>query len=444
MPSFAHPLAPALAAGLLALAAVAAAAAESAAGPLAPEAIDARIRAHRSAEVTLTVLDASGKPLAGREVAVRQTRHKFLFGCNIFGLNPKDSSPLQKGYQDRYTALLNYGTLPFYWGAFEREPGRTDTARVRAMAEWCRDHAVLTKGHPLCWHEVKPRWLSGKPPDEVERLQLGRIGRDVTAFAGLVGRWDVVNEAVRMPTFDPEKNEIAALCKKLGAVELIQRTFAAARKADPKAVLLLNDFDTSPAYEALLKGCLDAGVPIGVIGIQSHMHGGYWGAAQAWSVCERFAKFGKPLHFTELTILSGEAKKDIRWAGPYYTDWVTTAEGEARQAEQVREFYRILFSHPAVEAITWWDFSDHGAWLGAPSGLVRKDMSPKPAYDVLMKMVKGEWWTAPETLRTDAAGKAVFRAWLGEYAVESGGAAATVEILTPGTAAATARLAAGK
>ncbi|MBE3069918.1 MAG: endo-1,4-beta-xylanase [Planctomycetes bacterium] len=401
------------------------------------------MRACRTAEVTLTVLDAAGKPLADAAVSVRQVRHKFLFGCNIFELKPKDASPLQKGYQDRYTALLNYGTLPFYWGAFEREPGQTDTARVLAMAEWCRDHGVPTKGHPLCWHEVKPRWLGGKPLDEVERLQLGRIGREVGAFKGLIERWDVVNEAVRMPTFDPGKNEIAALCKQLGAVELIKRTFAAARQADPKAVLLLNDYDTSPAYEALVKGCLEAGVPIDVIGIQSHMHGGYWGAGQAWSVCERFARFGKPLHFTELTIQSGEMKKDIRWAGPQYTDWASTPEGEKRQAEQVREFYRVLFSHPAVEAITWWDFSDHGAWLGSPSGLVRKDMSPKPAYETLLKMVKGEWWTAPLTLRTDAAGRVTFRGWLGAYAVAADGAGATVEILTPGTAAATARLAAG-
>ena len=45
-----------------------------------------------------------------------------------------------------------------------------------------------------------------------------------------------------------------------------------------------------------------------VIGIQSHMHGGYWGAARTWEVCERFARFGKPLHFTETTVVSGPKK----------------------------------------------------------------------------------------------------------------------------------------
>lgn len=41
--------------------------------------------------------------------------------------------------------------------------------------------------------------------------------------------------------------------------------------------------------------------------------------------------------------------------------------------------YRILFASPVVEAVTWWDICD-GAWLGAPSGLLRKDNSLKPVY----------------------------------------------------------------
>ena len=55
-------------------------------------------------------------------------------------------------------------------------------------------------------------------------------------------------------------------------------------------------------------------------------------------------------------------------------------EHEAQQAQEVEDLYRVLFSHPSVEGITWWDFSDQGAWMKAPAGLLRKDMSPRPAY----------------------------------------------------------------
>jgi len=80
-----------------------------------------------------------------------------------------------------------------------------------------------------------------------------------------------------------------------------------------------------------------------------------------------------------------------------------------RDADYVEKFYTILFSHPAVEAITWWDFMD-GGWQGAPAGLVREDLTPKPVYHRLMRLIKGKWWTK-ETVRTK------LRGFLGDYQV---------------------------
>ena len=89
--------------------------------------------------------------------------------------------------------------------------------------------------------------------------------------------------------------------------------------------------------------------------------------------------------------------------------------GEAQQAEYVERFYTLLFSHPAVEAITWWDFMD-GGWMGAPGGLVRADLSPKPVYTRLLALVTGRWWTH-RTATTDASGSARVRGFLGRYRV---------------------------
>jgi GH35 family endo-1,4-beta-xylanase len=384
---------------------------------LSPAEIDKRIAQYRTAEATVSVVGADGKPLANVAVVVRQTRHKFLFGCNAFMINTADGDPQQQAYQNEFAELLNFATLPFYWGAYERAEGRPDAERLRMMARWCAANGIRTKGHPLCWQQVAPQWLNSRSLEEVQKLQLARIGREVSGFAGVIMTWDVVNEAVSMPDFKAEKTPIPALCAKLGRVELIKQTFAAARAANPTATLILNDYDTSPKYETLIRECLEAGVSIDVVGIQSHMHGGYWGAQKTWDVCERFSKLGKPLNFTETTIISGEPKKNQRWNGPAYDDWLTTAEGEERQARQVAEFYTVLFSHPAVQAITWWDFSDN-AWLGAPAGLVRKDMSPKPAYLALKKLIKEQWWTGELKLKTDAAGKVKFRGFLGDYVLE--------------------------
>ena len=67
---------------------------------------------------------------------------------------------------------------------------------------------------------------------------------------------------------------------------------------------------------------------------------------------------------------------------------------------------RILFAHPLVEAVTGWDFAD-GAWLGAPSGLVRRDNTLKPAYQALDRLIHEEWTTSIHAA-TDAEGRLEF------------------------------------
>ena len=89
----------------------------------------------------------------------------------------------------------------------------------------------------------------------------------------------------------------------------------------------------------------------------------------------------------------------------------------------------MLYSYPAVAAITWWDFSDRAAWQRAPAGFLRRDMSPKPAYDALHRLVKEKWWTRT-TARTDGQGRATFRGTLGQYRITVTAAGRTAEPLT--------------
>lgn len=81
--------------------------------------------------------------------------------------------------------------------------------------------------------------------------------------------------------------------------------FAAARAANPKATLLINDFNLSDRYAKLIADCLDAGVPIDAIGLQTHQHQGYMGKEKLEEIIKRFEVLGLPLHFTENTLVSG-------------------------------------------------------------------------------------------------------------------------------------------
>ena len=386
------------------------------------------IKKNRMTNVTLTLLKPDGSPLTNQAVTIEQTNHKFLFGTAAFDLVPLTNGDYigeekERAEQraEKITALFNAATLPFYWARFEPQRGKPITEKVKNTARYCLDHNMTTKGHPLCWHTLTADWLLEMNNQEILRAQIARIKRDVTDFRGLIDMWDVINEAVIMPIFEKYDNGITRLCKELGRIKTIKTMFDTVRKTNPNATLLINDFDVSSAYDILIEGCLEAGIKFDVIGIQSHMHQGWWGVEKTLKVLENFERFNLPIHLTETTLVSGHLMPpEIVDLNDYQVnDWPTTPEGEERQAEQTIQHYKALFSHPLVEGITWWDYSD-GGWLNAPAGLLRKDGTTKPAYEELMRLIKGEWWIPQTKLVTDKNGRIRICCYLGEYKLTYG------------------------
>ena len=402
--------------------------------------VDSAIRQNRTAKATVS-LSHNGAPVANQEILVEQKSHKFLFGSTwgnstvalVNGELAGQDKELAERRNERFLQLFNQATLPFYWGRFEPQRGQPDTQRILNTARWYADRNCVVKGHPLCWHTATADWLLGLSNKEILEAQVARIKRDVADFAGVIEMWDVLNEGVIMPVFDKYDNGITRICKELGRIEVIRTVFEAARATNPGAILLLNDFDVSDAYDILVEGCLEAAVPIDVIGIQSHMHQGYWGVEKTLRVLEHFERFKRPIHFTENTIVSGHLMPpEIVDLNDYQvSEWPSTPEGEERQVQEVVLHYKTLLAHPLVEAITWWDLSD-GGWLHAPAGLLREDHTPKAAYDELLKLVKGEWWLAPTRITTDASGQFTFTGFLGDYKVSLGQQTATISLTEKG------------
>ncbi len=375
-----------------------------------------RIEKIRKANATVEVVDADGKPWPNAEVRIEQTRHAFLFGSNIYRWGRIGDPKLQEAYLQQFADVFNYATWGFYWASYEPVRDQPAHPLSERVARWCRERGINLKGHPLAWNYADPRWLPDDP-DEVRRLQMARIDDCVGRFRGLIDTWDVVNEAAHFErdTFQRRAPRMTKMWERAGRMEFTRECFRHARAANPKATLLINDYRTDAKYAQVIEQLVDNdGQPLyDVIGIQSHMHGGTWSDDKIWETCQRYARFGVPLHFTEATILSGQ----LGWRSDGdRRPWPSTPEGERYQAREVERFYTMLFSHPAVEAITWWDFSDNGSWKRAPAGFVRQDMSPKPAYEVLQRLIKQKWWTKT-TATAGADGKARFRGFRGEYRI---------------------------
>jgi GH35 family endo-1,4-beta-xylanase len=391
-----------------------------------------------SARVVLT--GADGRPLGGTPVVLEQVRHEFGFGNIGFdfvewiGGPPQNASgraleffggsltQSPESLAESWLEIFNTATLPFYWRGFEPERGHPETARLRKTAEWFQAQGVTVKGHPLLWHTLTPSWLGELDDAAVEAVIREHIASVVTDFTGVIGLWDAINEAVILPVFTAEENAVTRLAQKKGRVGMVALAFEVAREANPDARLVLNDFDLSADYERLIEECLDAGIAIDALGLQTHMHQGYRGEERIAEIIERFSRFGLPLQLTETTLLSGDLMpKHIVDLNDYVVDsWPSTAEGEARQADEIVRHYRNVVAHPQVESLTYWGITDEGAWLGAPSGLLRQDGSRKPAFDALRALVRDEWWHAPTTVTTDDDGSLPVRGFAGTYRVTAG------------------------
>ena len=141
-----------------------------------------------------------------------------------------------------------------------------------------------------------------------------------------------------------------------------------------------------------------------------------------YEVMDQYAKLGKALQITEMTI-------------PAYSN---DAEDEEIQAELLRLLYTVFFSHPAMEAVIYWNLVDgyaYGAEQGDMAagenyyhgGLLRFDLSPKPAYLKIKELTQERWHTEVE-VTTDAKGCADFRGFYGDYEVAVGNGTQTVSL----------------
>jgi GH35 family endo-1,4-beta-xylanase len=139
--------------------------------------------------------------------------------------------------------------------------------------------------------------------------------------------------------------------------------------------------------------------------LDSHLAGANCDPGKMLDLYEKLADFQLPLFITEITIPS---------AGP---------DGEALQAEVVRDHYRLWFSAPSMAGITWWNLGDGTAVKGeneAQGGLADGALKPKAAYRALDQLINQQWKTRAE-IQTDASGIARFRGFFGRYQVKAEG-----------------------
>jgi len=374
------------------------------------------IEQYRKGNAIIQFKTAEGKPIRHAEVEVTQVGHDFLFGCIIFDLVWTQDPYRPELYKRRFGDLFNFAVFPFYWGRYEPQQGMTMQGKVLDVVKWCQANGITAKGHPLVWTNRSgvPKWLKEYPPEKTEELLLGRVKREVSSFANQIDIWDVVNEPVNVRTWDhvEARDYIKEPIDKIA--DYVEKAFKAAHQANPKAHLILNEYNTiarkdvRDRFYQLVLELKRRKTPISGLGIQAHEPREHWyPPREVWATFDHLASLGYPLHITEFIAQSGGKSITGGWRKGTWT--------ENTQADFAEQFYKLSFGHPAVVSINWWGLSDRRIWLPG-GGLITKEYEPKTVYERLRRLVHQEWKTKISAL-TDEEGMVKVRGFYGKYAV---------------------------
>ncbi|MDP6634667.1 MAG: endo-1,4-beta-xylanase [Phycisphaerae bacterium] len=366
-------------------------------GAQAGDATDTAIAKHRTGTIVIRT-----KP--GAAVSVTQKSHEFQFGTAIARTIFRDiSSPASKKYLEILKANFNSAVCEnaMKWYGTQRNAGPPDYSDADRMVAWCQANNLPLRGHCIFW--ASPRYVQNwvKALDNKQLLVAMKLRNDdlLKRFRGKVGEYDVNNEMVHVRYY----------ADRLGD-DIRVRMFHWARKADPKAILYVNDYNIlsgrdGDKYVKHIEKLIAAGAPVGGIGVQGHFHRRI-NIPHVKKTLDSLAKFKLPIKVTEFDI--------------------NTSDEKAKAAD-LTAFYRACFAHPSVEGILMWGFWEGRHWR-PKAALWKRDFTPAPAARAYRKLVYETWWTRWSG-KADASGRCQVPAYFGRHIVKTGGKSMDVTLL---------------
>lgn len=371
---------------------------------------------------------------AGQKVTVKQKKHAFYFGTTAFMLGSFEKPEKEIEYENAFVNLFNQAVVPFYWSDFEPQEGRlrmrTDSEFIYrrpapdTCLEFCSEYGIEPKGHCLTWNNFVPDWLTAYSPEQRKAILERRFKEISDEYSSKIPSFDVVNESAS--NYRRGVKKLFENYDEYG-LQLGEKYF-------PDNIKILNETNGAiwrdyynegkyMAFNMQLQDFIRRGIPFDEIGLQYHIfntteemenptvRNTYLDAESMLEILDIYDSYGYPMHISEITIPGSGLNE----------------ENEEIQAYLVEELYKTWFATRNMKSIVWWNLVDgYAAYapLGSNEGenrcgggLMRFDMSKKPAYEVLDNLINKEWNTSFETV-VGKNGELSFRGFYGEYEVK--------------------------
>ncbi len=399
------------------------------------------IEKYRKGKMRICVVDKDGKPVPDARIRVTQITHDFKFGANLFMQDELETEEKNRIYKDSFKSVFNMATLPFYWNSLEEEKGKLrydkDSPKfyrrppIDLCMEYCLKNGIEPREHALAYEKTFPAWLSDCTVDEIKENLERRYAEIAERYADKIPTIEVTNEM--------DWGHDRGVTAFYNSPDYIEWCFKTAEKYFPNNQLVINEYTedcwgdncrTTDKYFAYTEANILKGARIDAIGFQFHMFYDrkteleksryLYHPICLYDHMDLYSSLVKHLQVTEITV-------------PAYSN---DPEDEKIQAELIRYLYTLWFSHPCMEQIIYWNLIDGYAYVADPTpekirysqgnmsigenvyygGLLRYDMTPKPAFEALDHLINREWRT---NIGCDIHnGELEFNGFFGKYEIE--------------------------
>ena len=270
------------------------------------------------------------------------------------------------------------------------------------LVSFANGNNLAVGGGYLVVHGSEPPWITPATDRSTALTELQTIVTEtMTHYLGQLDHWIVVNEAIDVASKSPFALRNCTWLSTVGT-DYVAQAFVAARRADPKAVLVLNEYGIEAdnpdderkraAVLALLRALKSSNVPIDALGIQAHI----WGERHMTSgALDTFLNdvhaLGLKIVVTELDVIDANLPAD-------------SGARDAAVAQGLGAFLNVVLHHPGVTSINVWGLSDSHSWYNrsaTPASMRRKDgrtsraalldqdLGRKPGYSALRAALGG-------------------------------------------------------
>ena len=400
------------------------------------------IEKYRKGDMTLSVVDESGKVVPNAKIKINQINHEFKFGANLFMLDELENNTKNQLYKNYFKNAFNMATLPFYWSSIEPEKGKLRYDKnsekyyrrppIDLCMEFCEKNGIEPREHALAYEHHFPKWLSNLTVDEVKDALEKRYKEIAKRYADKIPTIEVTNEMLW--------GHNSGVTKFYNENDYVEWCFKLAERYFPNNQLVINEYTeafwgdncrSTDRYYAYIEANMLKGAKIDAIGAQFHMF------ESRESEMAKSSYLYNPICLYEHMNLYSNLSNNLQVTEITIPAYSNDSLDEEIQAKLIEYLYTVWFSHPNMEQIIYWNLVDGYAYVENPTpeairctqgnmsvgenvyfgGLLRFDLTPKPAYFALDNLINKKWHTELNSTLNDE-GCVDFRGFYGEYEIE--------------------------